>query len=118
MPTTEFHGWDPKVPLNPGALVGCPKPVTGARADEELRRRTIAIMERGNIIGVTSGPQLAAWQGVAPSGMGQRIMFGSDQMVLPEAIEAIETATFLTPQGKRGIYYENARKFLRLDRSP
>jgi predicted TIM-barrel fold metal-dependent hydrolase len=54
--------------------------------------------------------------------MGQRIMFGSDQMVWPEAIEAtieaIETASFLTPHARRAIYYDNARKFLRLDRSP
>ena len=274
MPTVEFLGWDPRVPLNPGALARCPKPVTGAKTDEELMRRTIAIMERENIIGVTSGPQLATWQAVSPdrfipglltsfdrfspdtirtlissgavkvlaevttqyrglppnapelapywaiaeeldvpvgihmagagppgiplmgqrryraahgnpllledvltrhpklrvyishagfpyiddlislmilypqvhvdigviawamprpefhrflqrlvdAGMGQRIMFGSDQMVWPEAIEAtieaIETASFLTPHARRAIYYDNARKFLRLDRSP
>jgi hypothetical protein len=54
------------------------------------------------------------------AGLGQRIMFGSDQMVWPEAIEvtidAIETAPFLTPSQRRAIFYDNARTFLRLER--
>ena len=55
------------------------------------------------------------------AGFGTRIMFGSDQMVWPEAIEvgieAIETAAFLTPAQKRDILYNNAARFLRLDQS-
>jgi len=55
------------------------------------------------------------------AGFGKRIMFGSDQMVWPEtigmAIEGIESATFLTPEQKRDIFYNNAVRFLRLDRS-
>ena len=45
-------------------------------------------------------------------------MFGSDQMVWPEAIEvsidSIETADFLTKEEKRDILYNNAARFLRL----
>jgi predicted TIM-barrel fold metal-dependent hydrolase len=45
-------------------------------------------------------------------------MFGSDQMVWPEAIamaiEGIESADFLTPEQKRAILYDNAARFLRL----
>jgi len=52
------------------------------------------------------------------AGFGKRIMFGSDQMVWPtaieRAIEGIETAAFLTPAQKRDIFYENAARFLRL----
>ena len=52
------------------------------------------------------------------SGLGDRLMFGSDQMNWPEAIdwaiEAFESAEFLTPQQKRDIYYNNAARFLRL----
>ncbi len=52
------------------------------------------------------------------AGYGQRIMFGSDQMVWPDAIpaalSAIETAPFLTPGQKRDILYNNAARFLRL----
>jgi len=52
------------------------------------------------------------------AGMGQRIFFGSDQMLWPEAIEAgieaVEAADFLSPEQKRDILYENAARFLRL----
>jgi predicted TIM-barrel fold metal-dependent hydrolase len=54
------------------------------------------------------------------AGFGKRIMFGSDQMVWPEAIEAgianIESADFLTSQQKRDILYNNAARFLRLEK--
>jgi predicted TIM-barrel fold metal-dependent hydrolase len=264
-------GWDPVQRLNPAALSACDQPVLGAKTTEELLRRTLDILERENIIGVTSGPQLRQWRVAAPdriipglltafgnvtpdslrellksgevrvlaevttqyrglgpnapeldpywslaeefdvpvgihmgsgppgfpmmgaktyraasgrpllleemlvkhprlrvyimhagypfgdelmslmllypqvyadvgvigwaiprpvfhqflkrlidAGLGQRVMFGSDQMVWPEAIEetivAIETAEFLSPVQKRDIYYENARRFLRLER--
>lgn len=53
------------------------------------------------------------------AGFGNRIMFGSDQMVWPEAIEqsieAIEQAPFLSQAQKRDILYNNAARFLRLD---
>jgi predicted TIM-barrel fold metal-dependent hydrolase len=53
------------------------------------------------------------------AGMAKRIMFGSDQMIWPDAIpiaiEGIESATFLTPSQKRDIFYNNAARFLRLN---
>lgn len=52
------------------------------------------------------------------AGFGKRVMFGSDQNIWPEtipiAIEAVESAEFLTPQQKRDIFYNNAVQFLRL----
>jgi uncharacterized protein len=52
-------------------------------------------------------------------GFGKRLMFGSDQMMWPEAIgmaiEGIESASFLTPEQKRDIFFNNAVRFLRLD---
>ncbi len=52
-------------------------------------------------------------------GLGKRLLFGSDQMVWPEAIgmaiEGIESASFLTEEQKRDIFYNNAVRFLRLD---
>ena len=52
------------------------------------------------------------------AGLGKRLMFGSDQMIFPEtigmAIEAIESASFLTNEQKRDIFYNNAARFLRL----
>ncbi|MDD4051701.1 MAG: amidohydrolase family protein [candidate division Zixibacteria bacterium] len=53
------------------------------------------------------------------AGFGKRLLFGSDQMVWPEAIgmavEGIESATFLTEEEKRDIFYNNAVRFLKLD---
>ena len=57
-------------------------------------------------------------QRVVESGFGKRVMFGSDQMNWPgaieRAIEAIESATFLSAEQKRDILYNNAARFLRL----
>ena len=54
------------------------------------------------------------------AGFAKRIMFGSDRMVWPEvvgrAIEGVESATFLTPEQKRDIFYNNAAVFFRLDK--
>ena len=53
------------------------------------------------------------------AGFGKRIMFGSDQMVWPEAIgmavQGIDSATFLTAAQKRDIFYHNAVRFFRLN---
>jgi predicted TIM-barrel fold metal-dependent hydrolase len=52
------------------------------------------------------------------SGFGDKIMFGSDQMIWPDAIdlaiEGIESARFLSEEQKRNIFYNNAARFLRL----
>lgn len=58
-------------------------------------------------------------KGLMRAGMGKRLMFGSDQMVWPEAIglaiQGIESAKFLTPDQKRDIFYNNAARFLKLE---
>jgi predicted TIM-barrel fold metal-dependent hydrolase len=55
---------------------------------------------------------------IVEAGFANRILFGSDQMVWPEAIErsvrVIEQAPFLTSTQKRDILYNNAARFLRL----
>lgn len=52
------------------------------------------------------------------AGFGDRIMFGSDQMIWPQVIEPaiaiIEEAPFLSEEQKRDILYNNAARFLRL----
>ena len=57
-------------------------------------------------------------QDLVEAGYGQRVMFGSDQMVWPGLIEVtidvIEDAPFLSDQQKRDIFYNNAARFLRL----
>ena len=55
------------------------------------------------------------------AGFGDRIMFGSDQMIWPgvigPAIRSIEEAPFLSEKQKRDIFYNNAARFLRLDKA-
>lgn len=52
------------------------------------------------------------------AGYLKRVMFGSDQMVWPYAIEKsikfLNSMTFLTKQDKEDIFYNNAVKFLKL----
>ncbi|MCP3875883.1 MAG: amidohydrolase family protein [Desulfobacteraceae bacterium] len=54
--------------------------------------------------------------------LGKRLMFGTDQMIWPGtirmAIDSIESASFLTPEQKRDIYYNNAARFLRINKVP
>ena len=57
-------------------------------------------------------------QGIVDAGFGDRVMFGSDQMVWPGVIEravaVIREAPFLSEEQKRDILYNNAARFLRL----
>jgi predicted TIM-barrel fold metal-dependent hydrolase len=52
------------------------------------------------------------------AGFENRIMFGSDEMIFPDAlaaaIDTIQNAPMLTPAQKRNILYNNAARFLRL----
>lgn len=55
---------------------------------------------------------------IVDAGFGNRVMFGSDQMIWPqlieEALSTIESAPFLTKAQKRDILYNNAARFLNL----
>ena len=57
-------------------------------------------------------------EGIFDAGFGKRVMFGSDQMVWPEAIErgirVIDDAPFLSSEQKRDVLFRNAARFLRL----
>jgi len=52
------------------------------------------------------------------AGLGERLMFGSDQTYWPElierSIEGIRSAPFLSDRQKRDIFYDDAARFLRL----
>ncbi|HYM78444.1 MAG TPA: amidohydrolase family protein [Candidatus Dormibacteraeota bacterium] len=57
-------------------------------------------------------------QRLMDAGFERRIMFGSDEMVWPDAVSAgidsIEKDPLLTPEQKRNILYNNAARFLRV----
>lgn len=58
-------------------------------------------------------------QRIVEAGFADRILFGSDQMVWPDAIplavEAVESAPFLSEAQKEDIFCRNAARFLRLE---
>jgi predicted TIM-barrel fold metal-dependent hydrolase len=55
---------------------------------------------------------------IVEAGFGDRVMYGSDQMVWPQSIgksiEAIRSAPFLSEEQKRDILYNNDARFLGL----
>ena len=59
-------------------------------------------------------------QRLVEAGFEDRVMFGTDQMVWPKlmaySISIIQNAEYLTPEQKRDILYNNAARFLRLDK--
>ena len=72
-----------------------------------------------SIVYVEPRPAFYAYlKSLVEAGFGDRILFGSDQMIWPgviePAIQSIEDAPFLTPRQKRDIFYNNAARFLRL----
>lgn len=57
---------------------------------------------------------------IVEAGFGDRVMFGTDQIIWPGVIERavaiIEEAPFLSEEQKRDIFYNNAARFLRLSK--
>ncbi len=58
---------------------------------------------------------------IVDAGFEDRVMFGTDQLVWPKlmtySISIIQNADYLTPEQKRDILYNNAARFLRLDKA-
>lgn len=75
--------------------------------------------EIGSIVYTEPRPAFYAFlKEIVEAGYGDRIMFGSDQMIWPgiisPSVQAIRDAPFLSEPQKRDIYYNNAARFLRL----
>ncbi len=58
-------------------------------------------------------------QRIVEAGFEDRVMFGTDQLIWPKLMETslavIDRASYLTPEQKRDILYNNAARFLRLE---
>jgi len=69
---------------------------------------------------ITKGEFYEHLRRLVQAGNGERIMFGSDQMVWTDAIgmavENVNAAKFLSEKQKRDIFYNNAVRFFRLDK--
>lgn len=59
----------------------------------------------------------ASLRRLVEAGLADRILLGSDDQDYGAIVERIEGATFLSPQQRRGIYYDNAARFLRLQKA-
>ena len=75
--------------------------------------------EIGSIVYTEPRPSFYAFlKEVVEAGYGDRILFGSDQMIWPgiisPSVQAIRDAPFLSDAQKRDIFYNNAARFLRL----
>lgn len=57
----------------------------------------------------------ASLRAIVDAGFADRIVLGSDDQDLAAVIARIEDAEFLTADQRRGIYYDNAARFLRFD---
>src|SRR5690606_30245700 len=57
----------------------------------------------------------AALRRFIAEGLADRIMFATDNMPADQIIARLEGFDFLTEEQRRGIYYDNAARFLRLD---
>lgn len=55
-----------------------------------------------------------ALRALLDAGLGDRIMFGSDNMPIGPILERIEAIPFLSEAQKRAIYHDNAARFLRI----
>lgn len=57
----------------------------------------------------------ASLRRIVAAGFADRVMLGSDDQDLTVVVARIEGAGFLSDEQKRGIYYDNAARFLRFD---
>jgi predicted TIM-barrel fold metal-dependent hydrolase len=74
----------------------------------------------GAIVWIPPRAEFHAYLGaLTRAGFGKRIMFGTDQMFWPEAIgmavEAVDSAPFLTASDKQDIFSGNAIRFFKLE---
>lgn len=97
---------------------------------EPWRRETVALLKMYRQVymdvavidwigGPKSIPEFHAFlKEMLAQGFGKRLMFGTDQMRWPEAIgvaiDAVESAGFLSRDQKRDIMFNNAARFLRV----
>jgi len=78
--------------------------------------------EIGGIVYNEPRPAFYAFlKSIVDAGYGDRILFGSDQMIWPgiitPAVKSIQDAPFLSEAQKRDILYNNAARFLRLSKA-
>lgn len=94
-------------------------------ADRTLLPQTLAFVKAHPNVYVDMSPHMAwldkpeayeaALRAFLDGGIVDRIMLGSDGEPIRNIIELTEAMAFLSDEQKRGIYYDNAARFFRLD---
>lgn len=109
-----FPSWDPATPY--GAVFmnllknpPCDDPIWSPETDDEVRDRTIEVMERLNVYGVLSGTpdRVASWQAAAPGRFipGCQLQFGRDD-VSPDSLRT------LVESGKVEVFAEITNQYV------
>ena len=107
-PIPEFSAWDQRRPYPEVFLEGfktpvaCPDPILSPMTDDEVRTRTLAVMDRLNVIGVLSGPAdlVESWRRTRPERFMPAVAFS----LRPE--ETVEWARGLHAQGRLTVFGE------------
>lgn len=92
-PIPGFDAWDQRRPYPDQFLERlknppCPDPVWSPRTDDEVRSRTLSVMDRLNVIGVLSGPaaRVEAWRRTRPERFIPAVEFALEPEMTPDRI--------------------------------
>jgi len=111
-PIRGFDAWDQRRPYSDQFLERlqrppCPDPVWSPRTDDEVRSRTLAVMDRLNVIGVLSGPEerVEAWRATRPDRFIPALEFALEPANTVEHLRALHAAGRLAVFGEVTTQY-------------
>jgi predicted TIM-barrel fold metal-dependent hydrolase len=95
-PFQGFDSWDPRRPYQEQFLTrvkrpACKDPIWSPTTDDEVRSRTLAVMERLNVIGVLSGSpeRVEAWQRTRPERFIPAMSFALEPAMTLDRVRAL-----------------------------
>ena len=113
-PIDPMPAWDPAVPYAATFLAllkdpSCDDPVWSPLTDDELMTRTIAVMERHNVIGIVSGTRdrVAQWRAAVP----QRMIPGLTFNLADDDAASVEELRRLVAQGELAVFGESTNQY-------
>ena len=111
-PIPAFDAWDQRRPFAEQFLAMlknplCPDPIWSPATDDEVRSRTLAVMDRLNVIGVLSGPgeRVDAWRRTRPERFIAALEFALEPELTPERLRALHAAGRLDVLGEVTTQY-------------
>jgi uncharacterized protein len=111
-PIVQFEAWDQSRPYAEQFLERlkhppCADPVWSPTTDDELRSRTLAVMERLNVIGVVSGPaeRVEAWRRTRPERFIPALEFALEPEYTVERLRELRRAGRLDVLGEITTQY-------------